>query len=79
MLADRRRGHGAVLAQRCKQPPFRPCQTEFLLVDAREIAADRVGQPVEPIGQKIFKFEDRAAHAGECLDSYKVNGYECNK
>jgi len=61
--------HGSVLAKPGQGAPFRACQAKAVLVDARELAADQIGQMIEPVGQESFQFEDivltcHGAHSG---------------
>ena len=49
-------------AERRQRPPFRARQAEAVAVDLREFAADRIGKPVEPVGQEVFEFEDFGFH-----------------
>ena len=47
-------------AERGQRAPFRACQPEAVAIDFREFAADRLGEPVEPVGQEGFQREDFA-------------------
>src|SRR5690606_35696412 len=49
-----------------------------LAIEAREIAADRLRQPVEAVGEETFQIEN-VAHRISAVDSYKIDGYRRNQ